>query len=309
MRAAEIRARARSSRRAALAALVLLAPAFLPFAPVATAGPWLRAPGETYVKAAFFQTSGTEQFDATGARAPLFDPAVVRDGRYEEFGGNLYAEHGLTRDVTLVVDALVKTASVEADGVRPSGDLRGLSYGAPDLRVGARVPLSRGPLIAALEASVSVPLRAVGRTPTDAPEIGTPSSSFALAASGGGSIPGLRAYAQATAGYRARPGREPSEWLADAEFGAALAGRFSARVRVDAIDARGRRDRAAVDPGMPVPETGGQDLRRVAPTLAANVGGGGELAVTWRRALGGRSALRSTEWELAYSFVGITRSR
>jgi hypothetical protein len=264
------------------------------------------------VKAGLFLSRGTEQFDRTGAVAPLFDPATVASGNYQEIGANVYVEHGLYRDFTLVVDALLKSASLESDGYRASDDRQGTSYGIPDLRVGGRLPLSRGPLIAAFEPSIRFPLRAVGKSSPDAPALGTPSAAFTGVVSAGVSVPRGGAYIQGSGGYRLRAGREPNEWLADAEIGVTIAGPVRARARFDLLDARdgdGALDAGAAGAGgasMPTPETGGQDLRRVAPTVALGFRDGSEISLTWRRAIGGRSALRSDEWELAYAFLGVT---
>lgn len=317
MRAAALRPHSRPPDRVTVAALLLAALGIVALGLAtpgsAGAGPWLREPGETYVKAGLFLTSGSEQFDRTGAVTPLFDPATVASGRYQEIGANVYVEHGLYRDFTLVVDALFKSASLESDGFRATDDRRGTSYGIPDLRVGGRLPLSRGPLIAAFEPSIQFPLRAVGRSSPDAPALGTPSAAFTGAVSAGVSVPRLGVYVQGSGGYRLRAGREPNEWLADAEIGAALAGPFRVRARFDLLDARdGGGASGTIADGvaaMPAPETGGQDLRRVAPAVALGFRDGSEISLAWRRAIGGRSALRSDQWELAYAFLGVTAGR
>jgi hypothetical protein len=276
----------------------------------AVAGAWLRAPGETYAKSSFFRTRASDQYDGQGRVGPLYDPLRVTSGSYDETGANVYVEHGVSRNLTLIADALVKVADLRVDDRRVASNVGGVAYGIPDLRVGARLPLARGAVVAALEPSVSFPLRFVGRSSPAAPELGTPSAAFALAASAGAATAALQGYAQGSAGYRARAGREADEWFGDFEAGFAPAGAIRARVRLDIVDAR-QVDAGSVGgaAGMATPEAGGQDLRRVAPTIAVAGRGGSEIALTWRRAVGGRSALRTSEWELSYSFLGGAGSR
>lgn len=227
----------------------------------------------------------------------------VESGRYLESGASLYAEHGLSRDVTLVAGALLKIADLEAFDREVAGDVRGLSYGIPDLQLGARLPLSRGRWAAALEPGFSLPLRAVSRSTPASPRIGSESASFSLGVAVGRSLP-AGGYGQASAGYRLRAGQASNEWFADLEGGIAPWGPLRLRVRYDRVDASrvGSGDADALSG-----EAGGQDARRVAPTAALAWRGGSELSVTWRRTFSGRSALRGSEWELAYAFVGTLR--
>ncbi|MEK7348037.1 MAG: hypothetical protein AABZ94_04135 [Candidatus Eisenbacteria bacterium] len=270
----------------------------------ASAGAWLRAPGETYAKAALFRGRGVEEFDGAGNRRPLFDPAAVESGRYLESGASLYAEHGLSRDVTLLASAILKLADLEAYDREVASEVRGLSIGIPDLYLGARLPLSRGAWAAALEPSVSIPLQAVDRRTEEAPRIGNGSASFALSAAVGRSLPLANGYAQAAAGYRARAGRASDEWYGDAEAGVSPWGPLRVRIRYDRVDAR----RVASDmQGSLAAEAGARNARRIAPTVALGWRGGSELSLTWRRTLSGKSALRGSEWELAYAFLGIVR--
>jgi len=275
----------------------------------AHAGAWLRAPGETYVKASFFLGRGADQFDGGGRVGPLFDPLRVESGRYREVGSGLYAEYGVSRDLTLFADALLKVADLESIDRRVAFDVGGVSFGIPGLRLGARLPVARGRVKAALEPSVALPLEALGHSQSGAPPLGTPSAALALAASVGAALPVMQGYAQGSAGYRARAGREPDEWFGDVEAGVAPFGPLRARVRIDAVNARTEPSAGTRAQRMAVPEAGGQDLRRVAPTLAIVWGGGSEFSLTWRRAIGGRSALRTSEWEFAYSFLGGGASR
>lgn len=270
----------------------------------ALAGAWLRAPGESYVKAALFRSRGVEEFDVTGKSRPLFDPAVVESGRYSETGSSLYAEYGVSRDVTLVAAALLKVADLEAHDREVAGDVRGLSIGIPDLQIGARLPLSRRRWAAALEPNVSIPLRLVDRRSDDSPRIGSESASFALSAALGRSLPVASGYAQASAGYRARAGQASDEWFADAEAGVSPCGPLRLRLRYDRVDAR--RVATGMEGDLSA-NAGARDARRLSPTVALGWRGGSELSLTWRRTLSGRSALRGSEWELAYAFLGTVR--
>jgi hypothetical protein len=268
------------------------------------AGAWLRAPGETYAKAALFRLRGGEEFDGAGNPRPLFDPVTVESGRYLESGASVYAEHGLSRDATLFGSAILKIADLEAYDRDVASDVRGLSIGIPDLYLGARFPLSRGAWAAALEPTISIPLQAVDRRTEDSPQIGTGSASFALAAAVGHSLPLANGYAQVGAGYRARAGRVSGEWFGDAEAGASPWRPFRLRLRYDRVDAR----RVASDMGeTPAAESGARNARRIAPTIALGLRGGAEISLTWRRMLSGKSALRGSEWEIAYAFLGVLR--
>ncbi len=265
----------------------------------------MRAPGETYAKASIFRTRGDEEFDAAGARQPLFDPALVEEGRYLESGASVYAEHGLTRDVTLVASVLIKVADIEAVDRQVTSDVRALSFGIPDLRFGARLPLTRGKVVAALEPGVTLPLQAVERRTDDSPRIGGQSTSFALGASIGTSLPTGGGYVQAGGGYRARSGKPPDEWFGDAEMGMEIASPFRIRFRWDTVDARNVKAGGA-EAVVVAAESGSQDLHRIAPTLAIASRGGSEFSFTWRRVVSGRSALRSSEIEVAFAFLGTT---
>jgi len=279
----------------------------------ARAGAWLRAPGETYAKAALYVTRGSDQLGANGDIEPLFASPTIESGSYREIGGSFYLEHGVSRGLTLFTDAVLKTAELETNDRMAASDAGDVSFGLPAIRVGGRIPLARGlarhGVVTALEPSVTFPLRAVGRSSSASPEIGSPSAAFALSASVGASIPFLRGYAQASVGYRVREGNAPNERLADFELGWALPGPFLARVRYDGVSAVENPSGGRSVAGMPVPDTGNQDVCRVAPTIAVGRGGGGELSLTWRRVVAGRSTLRSGEWEFAYSFLGAFSPR
>jgi hypothetical protein len=245
-----------------------------------------------------------EDFDGAGKRRPLFDTNVVESGRYLESGASLYLEHGLTRDVTIIASTLLKIADLEADDREVAGDIRGLSFGIPDLQLGARLPLLRGRWAAALEPAVSIPLRAVERLNSDSPPLGSKSASFSLSAAVGRSIPVASAYGQASAGYRLRAGQASDEWFADAEAGLSPWGPLRLRLRYDRVDAR--RVGSGIE-GALTRTAGAQDARCVAPAVAWAWHAGGELSLTWRRTFSGRSTLRGSEWELAVAFLGITR--
>ncbi|HEU4334358.1 MAG TPA: hypothetical protein VFT32_07685 [Candidatus Eisenbacteria bacterium] len=303
--------------RSAAALLLALVPFLIPLEPsLCHAGAWLRAPGEVYAKASLFRVRGEEEYTVEGAPRALFDPTFYERGRYQETGAGLYAEYGIGPDVTLIADALLKIADVDADGRGGAGDLSAVSFGVPDVRVGVRLPLARGRFVAALEPSAAVPIEGTSGGANGAPRIGTGTASFAAAVSLGAGLPALRGYAQAGGGYRARSGKPPGEWFWDLEAGASAGSLLALRLRYDGVDARGAGDLGAGGaggagsaPGSPATslaaETGGQDAHRIAPTIAVGLGGGCELSVTWRRTFAGRSALRGEEWEVAYSFLGL----
>jgi hypothetical protein len=303
--------------RSAAALLLALGFFLIPLSPsLCRAGAWLRAPGEVYAKASLFRVRGEEEYTVEGAPRALFDPLFYERGRYQETGTGLYAEYGIGHDVTLIADALLKIADVDAVGHRGAGDLSAVSFGVPDVRVGVRLPLARGRLVAAIEPSAAIPIEGTSGGGNGAPRIGTGTAAFAAAVSLGAGLPVLRGYAQAGGGYRARAGKPPDEWFWDLEAGASPGSFLAVRVRYDGVDARGVDGPGADGTGGPgstpgstaaslAAETGGQDAHRIAPTIALGLGGGGELSLTWRRTFAGRSALRGEEWEVAYSFLGL----
>ena len=123
----------------------------------------------------------------------------------------------------------------------------------------------------------------------------------------GTGVPSISGYAQGTAGYRIRGGSTPEESYWDVELGSEPWPRFMLRVRYDGLSSRGRLTDVPAG-GTPAPGLGGQDHHRIAPTVALGTGGGSELSLTWRRVMDGRSTLRSSEWELAFAFLGLVRA-
>jgi len=274
--------------------------------PTARAGAWLRAPGEVYARASLFGVRGEREFDAAGESRPLFDPALYERGRYLEVGGSFYGEIGLGRDVTLLGDLPIKLADTEAIGRGNTGDVTGRAFGIPEVRLGARLPLLRGRIVAAIEPSVAIPLVGIGVSDPEAPRLGSGTASFAAALAVGSAIPHWGGYVQAGGGYRTRGGKPPDDWFWDVEAGASPLRMLRLRLRYDGVNA------GAVAPsGSSVialtTEAGGQDAHRIAPTLGIAFGAGHEVSISWRRNVAGRNALRGREWEVAYAFLGPLR--
>ncbi len=297
---------ARAGRRALPLLLVLIhaIPVALPGA--ARAGAWARERGEAYVKASVSALHAEEMYDAQGSVRPLLDPVLYENTEYGELGAALYAEYGLLPALTLIASLPVKVAQQEADGRFGAGGIYGQELGFGDARLGARLPLHRRGWAAALESDLKVPLYDNPRVQTSAPMLG---SGFVDAGAGlslGLGLPSIRGYGQGTVGYRIRGGGTPEELYWDLEAGLELARALRLRLRFDAVDSdrAGQASTPGGTTGTAVPNAGGQDFSRIAPTLAVAAGNDLEISITWRRILSGRSAIRSQEWEVAVTFLG-----
>lgn len=267
----------------------------------AWSGAWARDRGEAYVKASVARLEAREIFDASGAVRPLLDPATYDRPRYRELGAALYVEYGLLRAVTVVGSLPLKEATQEAEGRFGAGGIYGESFGFGDFHLGLRVPIHRGRWAASAEPDLKIPLRRDAPNRPSDPALGTGFTDLGAALAVGAGIPRVRGYAQGSVGYRIRGGRAAEETYWDLEVGVAPARPFRARLRYDAVDSRGA---GALGAGAPSPSAGEQDFHRLAPTLAVALSGNREVAVTWRRILGGRSTIRSSEWEVGFSFLG-----
>lgn len=272
----------------------------------ARAGAWARDRGEAYAKASVSALKAHELYDDSGHLQPLFDPALYQNGRYTESGSALYVEYGLFRALTLLGSLPLKIVEQNAEGVPfGTGDLHGETFGFGDLHIGARVPLVRGRWAAAVEPDLKIPLRGEPDAGSPDPALSTGLTDLGVALCLGGSLPRIRGYGQGSVGYRVRSGRTPEEKYWDLEVGIEPVRALRARFRYDGV--RSERESAGVAPAginAPVPSAGGQDFHRIAPTLALGLGGYYELSVTWRRVVDGRSTIRSSEWEVGFSFLG-----
>ncbi|HEX3113506.1 MAG TPA: hypothetical protein VHU20_09585 [Candidatus Eisenbacteria bacterium] len=269
----------------------------------ARAGAWLREPGEAYAKGSVARLTGDEVFDAEGERRPLDDAASYADPKYREVNASLYTEYGAARWLTLIASVPLKLAEHEADAIVPLGDIEGSSFGLGDLHVGARLPLHRGPWLAAVEPDLKIPLYGSPDPVSDDPELGSGFVDLGAAAVLGAGVPRVRGYAQASLGYRLRGGSTSEELYWDAEIGVEPWQAVRARIRYDGVDSQGAGSGVSAA-GTPVPSAGEQDHHRIAPTLALGWAGSTEISVTWRRVIAGRSTLASDEWEVALSFLG-----
>jgi hypothetical protein len=269
---------------------------------IAWSGAWPRASGEAYAKASVARLEAREIYDATGHVRPLLDPATYDHPRYTEVGTALYVEYGLFNSLTLLGGLPLKEAVQDAEGRPGTAEIHGETFGFSDLHLGARVPLHRGRWAASVEPDFKIPLRGAPEEGTPDPALGTGFADFGAGLAVGAGIPSVRGYAQGRAGYRVRGGRTAEEAYWDLEVGLEPARPLRIRFRYDGVDSRGAR--AASGAGAPAPSAGEQDFHRVAPTLAVGLGGNQELSVTWRRVVGGRSTIRSSEWELGFSFLG-----
>jgi hypothetical protein len=270
---------------------------------VAWSGAWARDPGEAYAKASLASLKASEMYDASGTVRPLLDPATYADPRYQEVSAALYVEYGLFKALTLVGSLPVKDALQESEGLSGAGGTYGETFGFGDGHLGARVPLHRGRWAAAVEPDLKIPLHPTPEAGSSDPALGTGLVDFGAAVYVGAGIPSVRGYAQGSAGYRIRGGHTAEETYWDLEVGFEPAKPFRARFRYDGVNSH---QAESGSPGaIPLtPGEGEQDFHRVAPTLALGLGENNEISVTWRTIVGGRSTIRSSEWEIGFSFLG-----
>lgn len=272
----------------------------------ATAGAWARAPGEAYVKASLSRLEAVEMIDARGSTGPLFDPALYENTRYSEVGAALYAEYGLFPALTVAAALPFKITDQEAEGRFGAGGIEVATYGLGDFHIGLRVPLHRGALALALEPNLKVPLYEIQETATSAPELGSGFLDLGVALAVGAGVPSVRGYGQGSFGYRVRGGGLAGETYWDFEVGFEPMRALRARFRYDGVDSRGGEMPSAtpMEMGALVPNSGEQDFQRVAPTLGLALDQLSEISLTWRKVVDGRNTILSSEWEIAFSFLG-----
>ena len=289
--------------RAPLHSILAAVTMLVAWSPDARAGAWARSRGEAYAKASVSYLKAEEMFDDSGERRPLFDPALYERTRYAEHASALYVEYGAFEALTLLGSLPLKLVEQDADGRFGPGGLHGEAFGLPDIHLGARVPVHRGRWAAAIEPDLKIPLRGAPRTVSTAPTLSTGFADFGAALCFGASLPRVRGYGQGSIGHRIRSGRTADEDYWDLEAGLEPAGALRVRFRYDGVHSeRGRGGAAGTD--APVPGVGEQDFQRIAPTVAIALGGLNEVSVTWRRVVDGRNTLRSSEWEVGFSFLG-----
>jgi len=274
------------------------------WSPDARAGAWARGRGEAYAKASVSYLKAEEMFDDSGERRPLFDPALYERTRYAEHGSALYVEYGVFDALTLLGSLPLKLVEQDADGLSGAGGLHGEAFGLADIHLGARVPLHRGRWAAAIEPDLKVPLRGAPQTVSTAPTLSTGLIDFGAALCLGTSLPRLRGYGQGSVGYRIRAGRTAEEEYWDFEAGLEPARLLRVRFLYDGVHSERGLGGGGAAADAPVPGVGEQSFQRIAPTVAIALGGWNEVSVTWRRVFDGRSALRSSEWEVGFSFLG-----
>ena len=246
-------------------------------------------------------------YDVDGDREPLSDPSLFDHSRYLEIGAALYGEYGIRDRLTLVGYLPFKVVEFEGEG--SAGESNGEDAGFGDLHLGARLQLlRRGSWRAALEPDLKLPLYTVDDDRGEfVPVLGSGFVDFAVGLSVGASIPAANGYLQGSVGYRVRGGSTGEEWYQALEGGLEPWRGLRARLRFDAVDSEdvGHGVVGMVDEAnAPVPEAGGQDYERIAPTLAAALGQAGEISVTWRGIVDGRNTAISSEWEVAFTFMG-----
>lgn len=271
----------------------------------ASAGAWARERAEVYAKASASRLSADEMYDASGNVAPLLDPALYESARYGEVGAGLYMEYGLFSALTLMGSLPLKAADEKAEGRTGVADLDGETFGFGDAHFGTRVPLHRGRWVAALESDLKIPLYGLPEAGTADPALGTGFTDLGASLSVGASLPRVPGYGQGSFGYRIRGGSTAEETYWDLELGLEPTSAIRLRLRYDGVDSQGAEGPATgLTASVLVPSAGEQDYQRLAPTAAIAFGGGQEFSLTCRKVVDGRGTIRSTEWEIAYSFLG-----
>lgn len=293
----------RRTLRTSIPSILLAVTLPLAWSSAARAGAWARDRGEAYAKASVSHLKAEEMFDDSGELRPLFDPALYEHSRYVERGSALYVEYGLLHALTLIGSLPLKLVDQDADGLSGAGDLHGESFGFADLHLGARVPVHRGRWACAIEQDLKIPLRGTPEVVSTEPTLTTGFTDFGAALCVGSSLPRLRAYGQGSIGYRIRGGRTAEEEYWDLEAGIEPRRALRVRLRYDGVHSE-RASGGGPGADAPVPGVGEQDFQRIAPTMAISLGRSNEVSVTWRRIIDGRSTLRSSEWELGFSFLG-----
>ena len=245
-------------------------------------------------------------YDRDGLRSSLLDPTLFDHARYREVAAALYGEYGVWDRVTLIGYLPFKVVELEAENA--IGESSGQDDGLGDLHLGLRLQLYRGAWLLALEPDLKVPLYSVDddRGPL-VPALGSGFVDFGGALSVGGSIPRANGYAQGSIGYRIRGGSTGEEWFGALEGGVEPWRGIRFRFRLDGVDSGDVGEGSSGPAGnmnAPVPEAGGQDYTRISPTLAAAIGKESEISVTWRGIVDGRNTARSSEWEIAFTFMG-----
>ncbi|HEY6221872.1 MAG TPA: hypothetical protein VIX13_04985 [Candidatus Eisenbacteria bacterium] len=297
------RATLKRAARALLPWILVAITLFIAWSSDARAGAWGRSRGEAYAKASVSYLKAEVMFDDSGKLRPPFDPALYDRPRYVERGSALYVEYGVFDALTLLGSLPLKIVEQDADGLAGAGDLHGEAFGFADVHLGARLPLHRGRWAAAIEPDLKIPLRGTPDVVSTEPTLSTGFTDFGAALCLGTSLPRVHGYGQGSIGYRIRGGRTAEEEYWDLEAGLEPTRVLRARFRYDGVHSE-RRFGGAPGADAPVPGVGEQDYQRIAPTLAIALGGSNEFSVTWRRVIDGRSTLRSSEWELGFSFLG-----
>ncbi len=205
----------------------------------AWAGPWVRSPGHGYAQLGVGYARSGARFTEQGERLPLTDPTFVPDnfeqvfesGAFHQVEAQLYTEVGVLPSVEVFGALPVRHALARWDFARGSDVLRLRQVAFGDALLGAKVGRAAGPVVAALSASVRVPLydndpEVLGIEPgnadiyDDRPPVGPGTvDTDLLAAVGTG---GGRGWAQLEAGIRLR----------NRQFGAQLPVRAQAGARL-----------------------------------------------------------------------------
>jgi len=117
------------------------------------AGAWVQEEGRTLAILKLSHTDGSDVFDNSGDRAEFND-----DGRSRQDQINLYVEHGLTPDLTLVGNFYFNEVRYRSDSIPEDFDDTSLGFG--DQEFGIRYRLNPGigeQWVGAVQALVSVP--------------------------------------------------------------------------------------------------------------------------------------------------------
>ena len=190
------------------------------------AGAWVQPQGSYYVKLWVAEFRADQEFGLQGERQRLYLAAGSwRQATLEERSAGLYAECGLTPQLTLVASLpwkrLTRSATDILEPINPN--IRNRSSGMGDLSMGLRRLLSSAPLVSSIQIMGRIPAGyQVGPAPTqlnDTPVLPRGNGARALSLEILAGQSRSRLYATGGLGYRVQSGRPDNEILYTAELG------------------------------------------------------------------------------------------
>jgi len=270
-------------KRPELAAFALL----LSFASEASAGAWVQRPGEAYLRVLGGYLETDERFDRDGNRIPFADSLTV----YKDFATALYAEVGLSTQVTAIADIQWKRLVSDAPG--SSADSTNQGFG--DAGFGLKVALGKwNTTVASLGGMIVFP---TGYDPNAYPALGSDVVEFTLTGQVGDAS--LKSWINGEGWYRFRGGdfRDHVGGAIGLGFDITTPLAFRGEVRgvLPLGDPRPLTD-TLVDPADFDPA-----YLDLAATLSLRVVRGFAVEAEARHTVGGRNTLRGTRWSVGFA--------